>query len=128
MITLEMVAKMRNERGPRFLVTANLRREEFRAEYALTRRVADMMAERWTEDGCYMVEITAPEEFVTSGVVLRERARVLREAERSVQEKTAILRASVVQAAAAWMTPEDIADATRLPLDKIKGWLTEDES
>lgn len=116
--------KMKAQRGPRHLVYGTVRRNEFRANYAVSAARADEAAERFRADGLRQVTVLAPATVDAEHAdVLREAAIIWRAARDAEVDLRQQLAAAVVTAVEAGMSESETARLAGVDRMTVRGWL-----
>ncbi len=112
------ISKRIGERGPRWIVTGDIRPGEALYDYANTAEVADRLSTMYEEQGYRNVRIYAP----VGSVDLAALGRARTEAERVLAEHTAMLRAGVLRALEAGRSESEVALTGGINRSTVRKW------
>lgn len=117
-LSLSGVNRMRDERGPRYVVSAQVRGGEWCAGYADTADVAEATRVRLDEEGYRTVKVMAPE----GAVDLEALGRTRRLAKEALDEAAAVLRAGVLRALEEGRAEAEVARAAGVDRMTVRTW------
>lgn len=119
MLTLSSLGRMQGERGPRYLVSAQVRGGEWCAGYAADADAAEA-TRGWLDAESYRnAKVTAPE----GSVDLEALGHTRRQAKEALDEATAVLRAGVLRAVEAGRAEAEVSRAAGVDRMTVRSWL-----
>lgn len=113
---------MIRERGPRYLVTADIERATYAAKYEDTADAAEATFDRYAADGHKNARVHLPD-VPGLDIDLRKYGRDRAEALRVAEEKTSILRAAVLRAIEAGRSEAEVARSAGIDRGTVRDWL-----
>lgn len=122
MITTATLARMRADRGPRYLVHGTIRTGQFRASYATDSAEAEALYQSYTGLHCYTVRVVPPD-VPGVGIDLTRYRDEADAAERTLRSARQTLQAAVLCAALNGRHPAEIARSSGVEEDTVRQWI-----
>lgn len=118
MIGWKALGDMLEVRGPRWLVYGTIRRDEFSARYADTAQQAERIREELAATRHRSIKVHPPVGSIDLAALGRDR----QEARRVAEEKTALLRAGVLQALEEGRDETEVAQTAGVDRQTVRAW------